>query len=315
MLDGVQIGTALDLPRFTLAFVPDQGDLNWDDLRYFLRAAEAKTLAGAARALGVEHTTIGRRLSALERALGAPLVVRGPDGLKLTPLGENLLPLVHEVERAIVAVQDRVRGQKTRVRLAMPSGLTQLFADALPRLRSDHPELALELLSGARPVDLKSGEADLAIRAGPIADEDLISSKLCEMGWSLYAAESYLARRGRPDDALDLTGHDVIGYDPSLAATPAAHWLEAHATNANVVLRSREMTDMLAAAVSGIGLALLPCVVAEPEPKLTRLTRAVLARREVSLVYRREATLSEPVRVVIDFVKGTMGAHASRMSG
>jgi DNA-binding transcriptional LysR family regulator len=295
--------------------VPASADLNWDDLRYFLRAVEAKTLAGAARALGVEHTTIGRRLSALERAFGAALVVRGPDGLKLTPLGESLVPLVHEVERAVGAVQDRARSQKTRVRLAMPSGLTHFFADGLTQLRSDHPELALELLSGARPVDLKSGEADLAIRSGPIADEDLIASKLCEMGWSLYATESYLARRGRPHDALDLTGHDVIGYDPSLATTPAAAWLEARVASANVVLRSREMTDMLAAAASGIGLALLPCVIADGEPKLTRLTPAVLCRRDISLVYRREAALSAPVRVVIDFVKETMRAHAPAMRG
>jgi hypothetical protein len=64
-------------------------DFNWDDLRYFLRAAQTKTLAGAARSMGVERTTIGRRLSALERALGAALVLRGPDGLTLTPLGQR----------------------------------------------------------------------------------------------------------------------------------------------------------------------------------------------------------------------------------
>ena len=77
-------------------------DFNWDDLRYFLRAAQTKTLAGAARSMGVEHTTIGRRLSALERALGAALVLRGPDGLTLTPLGQRIAPLV---ERLVAEVQ------------------------------------------------------------------------------------------------------------------------------------------------------------------------------------------------------------------
>ena len=85
-------------------------DLNWDDLRYFLRAAQSHTLAGAARALGVEHSTIGRRLAALEQALGAPVVLRNPDGLQLTPLGERLLPLVVEIERGVVAIQDVVGG-------------------------------------------------------------------------------------------------------------------------------------------------------------------------------------------------------------
>lgn len=77
-------------------------DLNWNDLRFFLRAAQAGTLAGAARAMEVDHSTIGRRLSALERSLGVPLVIRAADGLHLTPLGENLVPLVEQVERAVL---------------------------------------------------------------------------------------------------------------------------------------------------------------------------------------------------------------------
>jgi len=73
-------------------------DLDWNDLRYFLRAAQSGTLAGAARAMGVDHSTVGRRLSALERALGAPVVLRAPDGLHLTPLGESLMPLAEDVD-------------------------------------------------------------------------------------------------------------------------------------------------------------------------------------------------------------------------
>src|SRR5260370_430900 len=149
-------------------------DLNWDDLRYLLRAIEAKTLAGAARKMRVEHTTIGRRISALERSLGAPLVFRGPDGLKLTPLGEQIAPLDHS----------------------------------------------------------------------------------------------------------DLTGHELIGYDASLSAVPAAKWIEDRATKATIVLRSREMTDMLTAALSGVGLAALPCMFGDSEPALKRLTPEVIATRK-----------------------------------
>src|SRR5262245_29907992 len=138
-------------------------ELDWDDLRYFLRAAEAGSLAAAARAMGVEHTTIGRRLSALERALGAPLLARGPDGLELTPLGERVAPLARDAERAVRAVRDLVTCQKTRVRLATPTGFTPLFTARLPDLQRDHPEIVLELMSSSRPVDLKKGEADLAI--------------------------------------------------------------------------------------------------------------------------------------------------------
>jgi len=290
-------------------------DLQWDDLRYFLHAIQSKTLAGAARSMGVEHTTIGRRLSALERALGAALVVRGPDGLTLTPTGEAIVPLVREVERAVAAVEERVRSQKVRVRLAIPSALTGFFTAGLSELRRNHPQISLEIASGSRPVDLKNGEADLAIRAGPIGDEELVARKLCTVGWSLYGSEPYLKRRAAPTDVNDLSGHELVGYDSSLAATPAAKWVDERAASAVIVLRSREITDMLAAALSGVGLALLPCAVADAESKLTRLTNDVLVTREVALVFRREALLSEHVRTVIEFVTEIMRANAASMSG
>jgi len=104
----------------------------------------------------------------------------------------------------------------------MPSGFTKLFAGSLARLRADRPGIALELLSGARPVDLKKGEADLAMRVGPLDDDELIVRKLGEMGWALYGSERYLARRPGEVDSGDLSGHELIGYDAGLAALPAA---------------------------------------------------------------------------------------------
>ncbi|NRF68732.1 LysR family transcriptional regulator [Aquincola sp. S2] len=295
--------------------MPAADELDWNDLRYFLRAIESATLSGAARAMGVDHSTIGRRLSALERALGAPLVIRAPDGLHLTPLGERLAPLVEQVERAVLAVQTGAAAKDARVRLAMPTGFTKLLSANLARLRTAYPRLALELLASARMVDLKKGEAELAIRSGPVGDEDLIARPLCESGWSLYASPAYLARRGVPADADDLRGHDVIGYDLVLADVPAAKWLELHMTGATLVLRSREMTDMLAAALSGAGLALLPCLIADDDAGLQRVTPRVLATRELLLVYPREARLAPPVQAVIGFVIEVMRENAARIGG
>jgi DNA-binding transcriptional LysR family regulator len=130
----------------------------------------------------------------------------------------------------------------------------------------------------------------------------------------LYAADSYLARRGVPRDLDDLSGHDVIGFDPSLARVPA-QWLEARSESANVVMRSREVTDMLAAAMSGVGLCALPCMVADVEPQLTRLTKELIARPSISLVYRREAELSREVRAVIRMVVDVMRENAHRVQG
>jgi DNA-binding transcriptional LysR family regulator len=290
-------------------------ELDWDDLRYFLSAAQAKTLAGAARAVGVEHSTIGRRLSALERSLGAALVLRGSEGVTLTPLGQQVLPLIEEIQRVVLSVRDLVAQQKARVRLAMPTGLVQLFTARLDRLQREHPGISLELLSGSRPVDLKKGEADLAVRTGVIADPDLVARKLGVSGFSLYASDAYLARCGAPVDPSDLSGHDVIGFDQNVAATPPAKWLAEHGAGANIVLRSREMIDVATAAASGVGLALLPCLLGDAEKTLIRLTPEVLVTHPLRLVYRREARLAAPVRVVMEFVVNVFKEHAHRISG
>jgi len=289
------------------------GELDWDDLRHFLHAARAGSLAGAARALGVEHTTIGRRLTALEAALGAPLVLRGADGLTLTALGEKALPLVNDVERAVLAVADLLASRRSRVRLAVPSGFTALFTGALGRLRREHPEVSLELLSGARPADLEHGEADLAVRAGPVVRGDLIARRLCDVGWALYASEAYLARR--PVDPGDLAGHDVIGFHGAAAGSPAARWLEQRTGASSIALRSREMSDMLVAVSSGLGLAVLPCMLGDPEPGLRRLTREVVATSALSVVYRPEARRSRAVRAVLRFVVDTVHAQRDRIAG
>jgi DNA-binding transcriptional LysR family regulator len=290
-------------------------DFDWDDLRYFLRAAQTRTLAGAARAMGVEHTTIGRRLTALEKRLGAALVLRGPEGLTLTPLGELLAPRVEDVERAVLAVRELATSRRERVRLSVPQALTGLFIGALGQLRVDHPDFALEIRSDNRPPDLKRGDADLAVLVRAAPDEDLVARTVGEVGWSLYAAADYLARRPGPVDPDDLSGHEIVGVIADPAVSPAAKWLAGHAGNATVVSRSNASASLVAAAVAGAGLALLPCFVAEGEATLKRLTPAVLVRHPVLLVYRRELRLAESVRLAIRFVVDVMQAHGERLSG
>jgi DNA-binding transcriptional LysR family regulator len=291
------------------------GLIDWDDLRFFLRAAQTGTLAGAARALAVEHTTIGRRLDALERALGAPLVMRGPEGLRLTPLGTRVLPHVEEIDRAARAIVEQAAADRRRVRLAVPSGFAALITAELPRLTRAHADVSLELLSGSRPVDIKHGEADIALRVGPVTDPDLVAQKVGTMGWALYAAHAYVERRGAPADLDDLSGHDIIGYDASLASVPGALWLEARAAGTTVVLHSRELSDMLAAAKAGLGLAALPCLLGEGDPVLLRLTKDVIGSRSLALVYRRAMLRVAPVRAVIRFVTELMRERAATISG
>jgi len=295
--------------------MPLADDFDWDDLRFFLRAAQTKTLAGAARAMRVEHTTIGRRLSALERALGAPLVLRGPEGLTLTPLGQRIFPLVEEVERAVSATRAVAKSEQARVRLSVPQALTGLFTKALAKFRKDHGEITLEIIGSNRPPDLKRGDADVAVLVRTVIDEDLVRRSLGEVGWSLYATDAYLARHPEPIDPNDLSGHEIVALATDSTAAPAAKWLADHAANATVVSRSNASASLVAATVAGAGLALLPCFLAEAETSLKRLTPEVLTKHAVSLAYRREVRLADPVRVVIRFVIEVMREHAEELQG
>lgn len=295
--------------------VSDAPHINWDDLRFFLLAAQAKTLAGAARASGVQHTTIGRRLTALERALGAPLFVRGPDGLTLMPTGEAALPFAQKAERAIQALHELVASRRNRVRLALPSGFVAMFAEDLALLAKQHPELTLETISSGQIADLQHGDADLALRIGPIRDQDLVARSLGDVGSSLYASPRYLQNHESPVDLSNLRGHSVVAFGADLSTLPAARWLEERIDQVTVVLRTNEIAAMLEAAASGAGLAMLPCMIADADPRLVRMTPDILARRGLSLVYRRELRSGRTVRIVADFLIKALRARSDRITG
>ena len=290
-------------------------DIDWEAVRYFLHAARSKSLSGAARSLRVEHTTVGRRLSSLEAALGSALVERSPGGLTLTRLGRRIYRLAQDMDRAASAIAEHGGAERTHVRLVVPTGFTALLTPHLEALSRAHPQLSLEIVSSAKRVNLRKGAADLAIRVGPIEDETLIGRKLGDVGSALYGARSYLAKRPCRVDPDDLSGHAVIGFHASLADMPAARWLADRTARAMVVLRSRDAVDMLSAAQSGAGLAVLPCFLADADDRLQRLTREPIALRRVSLVYRREPRPSPELRAVIDFVLDTWRRHQSKLTG
>lgn len=293
--------------------------LDWNDVRYFLAIGEAGTLAGAGRALGVQHSTVGRRLDAVEQALGVTLFTRTPDGLILTAAGKEILPLAMEAGRALAAIELRVAGNDQRidgsVRLATSEAFSGFMIRLLSELKARHPALTVDILSGNRPLDLSRGEADVAVRMVTTSQSDLISRKIGEAGWSLYAAESYIQRSGIPAAATDLAGHDLIGFDEAMTGVPGAEWLLKHGDGARIVLRGNSIISVLNAAVAGMGIAGLPCFVADAEPGLRRLTPMKVGTRDVWLVYQPMVGRIARVRAVIDFVVESVAARSALLRG
>jgi DNA-binding transcriptional LysR family regulator len=301
-------------PPCKSARVPD-----WNDFRYFLAIARAGSLAGAGRELGVEHTTVGRRLVALEAELGTRLFLRGPDGLVATEAGRRILPLAEEIETRFDAIERRLSGGDDRiegtVRFSISEAFTGYFVKHFGSLRERHPNLVVQISSGNRSADLMRGEADLAVRAREVTEPDLLARKVAVVGWSLYAAPDYVARKGAPATPEDLCGHDVIGFDESLANTPGGLWLGAHSQGANVVMRGNSIVAAINATVCGMGISAVPCVFAEADSRLRRVTPRVLGGRDVFLVVHPDLARVARVRAVMDFVVELFVRDAALWSG
>jgi DNA-binding transcriptional LysR family regulator len=293
--------------------------VDWNDLRHFLAAYRQRSLAGAARELRCEHTTVGRRLAALEAALGTRLFTRTPDGLAPTAAADELCPLAVEVERQIQAIERRAAGHDQRVegvvRVTASEGFTPYVIQQVAALRARHPGLRVEVLSENRALDVARGEVDLALRMAPTTHRDLIVRKLCELPWTMYASDAYVARRGVPAPIDDLRGHDVVGFDDALATVPGATWLAAHGAGATIVFRGNSLLAVAAAARIGMGLTVLPCQVAEAEPGLRRLAPDVLGTRTLSLVVHPDLARVARVRAVMDFLAEVIARDRAQMTG
>jgi DNA-binding transcriptional LysR family regulator len=293
--------------------------MDWNDLRYFLAVRRAGSLAGAARALKVEHSTVSRRLAALEDALGVKLFLRGPDGFTSTPAGDKLAPHAESMEAAVTAIDRQVTGGDERVdgtvRLTTSEVFSGFVVKRLGPLRERHPELVVEVLSGNQAFDLARGEADLAIRIMATTDPELVVRKLVECGWAMYAARGYLDRRAAPPSPEALAGHDVIGFDDTLARVPGALWLEAHGAGARVVLRGNSIMAVLNACLAGLGVTVLPCFLGDSEPSLVRLAPQHLGARPMYLVVHPDRARVARVRVVMDFIIEMMTGEARLLEG
>lgn len=275
--------------------------LHWDDLRYFLAIADAASLAGAARALGVNHSTVFRRINRFEEDVGARLFERLPDGYQLTVAGESLLAHARRVEEEIDALQLEVRGRDYRpsgtVRLTAPDRLADSFLPAyLAAFRERYPDIALELDVGAASLDLTRREADLAIRATTAPPPHLVGRKVVSLPWSCYASPAYLARAGRPRRTADLDAHRIIAADGALRRLPPYRRLEAAGVPC---IRCSTINAMSAMAEAGLGIALMPFD--QDKPELERLFDAEPGFvSDIWLLTHPELRRTERVRLLAD---------------
>lgn len=239
--------------------------MNWDDLRFFLALAREGTVSGAGRVLAVKHTTVSRRITALEEQLGSRLFNRLSHGYIMTQVAENLYPHALSMEEIVQAADREVFGMDTQLSgtlklTASHDVFSRLITPKLSLFTEQFPGIDLELHSSTSLADLANRQADIALRLSPNPPEYLIGRKIMPLRHGVYASRQYL-QQNKGQEKVVLWEND----------RKMPEWVDDHYTDARVVARTNEVMTMLQAVKNHMGLARMPCYIADTEPDLYRI--------------------------------------------
>lgn len=277
--------------------------LDWNDLRFVLAVSRARSLAAAARMLGVNETTVGRRINRVEQNLGAQLFERSNGLLSPTASGELVIAGSERVELETQAIEQQVTGTDQlvagSVRLtSVPNILHHIIAPALPDLLSKHPELKIELISEPRDLSLTKREADIALRlARPTGETRAITRKLGQLDYAVYCA------RAKQNDDLPW-----IQFEETMRDIPQAKWIASQLdTDEPSGAAVNDSETLLACLKAGLGKSLLPIIIGDHQANLTRLDDHVPVSREMWIMIHPELRKLGRIRAVVDWLLVTLG--------
>lgn len=246
--------------------------MHWDDLKIILAVARASTLAGAAKTLNLNHTTVFRRINAIEKKMNVRFFERLPRGYALTDAGETALRAaeaienqVHDLTRELVGKDLRLQGT---IRLTAPEGISlRLLGPHLAEFSKLHPGIHIDLIMTGSALALSRRQADVAVRVTSRPPDTSIGRRICQFRFSFYASKRYMSRHRK----TDLAEHNWILTDDSRDWFPQSVWKKFGQIQSRVVFSSNSTLAVLDAARLGLGVAPLPCFLGDAEPKLVRV--------------------------------------------
>jgi DNA-binding transcriptional LysR family regulator len=239
--------------------------LNWDDFRFFLAVAREQRVSAAGKSLGVQHTTVARRIEALETRLGTRLFDRSTEGYAMTQAAENLYDRALVMEEQSLAVDREIIGMdaqlKGPLKLTAPHDVLATFVvPQINRLLDVYPGIVLELMGTSGLLDLGAREADIALRFTATPPDYLIGRKILPMLHGVYGSADYFLQKKKQHTYIAFSGEGEV-----------PGWVEQHFSGARLALRTDDANVMVAAIKQGIGLARIPCFAADAQPDLRRL--------------------------------------------
>jgi DNA-binding transcriptional LysR family regulator len=281
----------------------------WDDLQYVLAVARTGSAARAAGLLGVNQTTVLRRLDALEAVVGTLIFERRRSGQTLTPAGELVVAAAEQMEKAAQNLRDalaaRQRALSGTVRLTTSDTLAmRLVTPCLRAFYAQYPDVRVEIIITDKRLDLARGEADVALRAnsGP-EGAGIVARRLPDSDWAIYCSRAYAAEHGAPKDRDGIPGHNIVGMEGQMGKLPASVWLAASAPNAAIRVRSNSLVNLVWDLKAGLGLGALPTLIGDHEPELMRcFPPPPELKAEFWLIVREEIKAQPHIRAFTDFL-------------
>ena len=247
--------------------------MEWDNLRFFLELSRAGKLTVAARRLGVDHTTVSRRVQALEKSMDTPLFLRAAAGYSLTEAGRNLLPQAEAMESAFSGIERSRQKQKDGLSGQVRIGVTErygsvMLAPQLAEFTRRYPNLGIDLLAAPRTVQLSRREADIVITLDRPERGPFIITRLTDYVLGLYASADYLQQHPPILGRDDLRSHGFVSYIDDLLYSKELLYLDEIGKPAHVPLRSTSILIQQQAAAAGAGIAILPAFSAAADMRL-----------------------------------------------
>ncbi len=293
-----------------------RAELSWDEFRLVKAIADSRSLTGAAELLGLNHSTVFRRLAALEKSIGARLFERSRAGYQTTGAGDEMVAVAAKMADSIIEFERRVAGRDAKptgqLRVTTVEAIGQHFMPAImTQFQTQNPGVVIELILSNSSLNLSRRDADVAIRVTNDPPETLVGRRICAVRWGIYCRRDLVSALGsRPIDNAPF-----VGYYEGLA--PAVRrWIEAQIRPERLAAKVNSIHSMLELATHGFGATLLPCFLGDPCAALVRIAKSP---RDVDvglwILTHSDLRRSARVRAFMDFAGAELARHRRTIEG
>lgn len=287
------------------------GQLDWEDLRYIMHVGRTGSLAGAARALRVNHSTMFRRIGAAEERLGVRLFERRREGYSPTAAGEAAIAVAARLDEEVTALERRLAGEDLRpsgaVRFTTTETLLPWVVPLCGEFKDAFPDICIELVTGAQMLDLSRRDADVALRPSSSPPDTLHGRRIGTIAFSIYGPHSTAHGPGEAN---------WVGLDDSMSHLAAHGWIRANVNPTQVVLRASSLNAVLQAVLAGIGFGLLPCYMGDGQPRLRRVGAPVAGvATDLWLLVHEDLRRTARVKAFTDFMHSKLVARRAELEG